>query len=172
MISLYFLRDQNILLCAMSGCTLKTKTVGAEIQCCQELFDLKILPFSIFSVMFYIYICNVWVLFRFRGRGDRIVCFTAVAFPNHVKTQAGGVCEEGRKMSAAGAFTTNTLCSYTYHRIYSMATCKPLLFWLKEKLYSENFNSARLYYATMFGKSKEINRFISPNATSKMLLKS
>lgn len=35
MIPCIFLRDKNILFCTMSGHTMKTKTVGADIQFCQ-----------------------------------------------------------------------------------------------------------------------------------------
>lgn len=57
---LYFLRDKSILLCTMSGCALKTKTVGAEIQCWFEHLGFSCF---LFSVMFYIYILTNWFSF-------------------------------------------------------------------------------------------------------------
>lgn len=69
MIPCIFLRDKNILLCTMSGRTLKTKTVGAEKQILSSNLWFEHLGFFSRSFLlcdvFYIDILMYW--FSFRG---------------------------------------------------------------------------------------------------------
>lgn len=122
MIPCIFLRDKNILLCTMSGRTLKTKTIGAEIL--SSTFWFEHLGFFWFSVTFSFY----FLTYRFWFGVDCMICWHCgyhyFSFSHRLVGKMSGCLHPS-------VLRNCTSCSSTLQRLFSTADVQSV--WLEAR---------------------------------------